>query len=407
MLFICIIAIVLGFVPNIIWDKKYGNTFISPDLLPLRRKYKSLATFGLMLFLVSFLYLFMELSGEEISAIWLIAPLMFMTTNRVLYEPYYTADIVDKVINISLYLRPFDLTLSNKNYWAKGKFGIDEYLEKLIGDELNKRVAKFYCIGDPDAAIPTTIGASCIYASDDNWKISVETLLERSKVVVLRVMNTEGCLWEMRQCTLKYMGKTIFLIDSDDNLKVFKDALAGYDFELPEISINENYCTALFLDDKQINWNVVCLSDKRSIKAMVSMFIDSHLKLNQELQDEKQIKNILTKPFKSMSISSVWSHRISVILQPLWYMVYNRWPLFWKAIFVLLLLIFIAIAYTYNINPFLAYFTYVVLWAWFGPRISVSFNSWGSDYLLDKGNVSLCKWVCVYCMLVVLLANFI
>lgn len=396
-----IAAAVMGLAPDLLWRKRYGGRFIYQELLPLRRRYRLVATFGLMLFMVSVL-LISESFGGDTTGMWFFAPLIFMSGNRVLYEPYYTSDVIDKLERFSLYLRPFDLSPSNKSYWAKGRLGIDEALENLIGKELNRKIAKFYCIGDPNAASPSTLGASCIYASDEEWKTTVEVLIKLSKVIVLRVMNTEGCLWEIHRCTRSHLNKTIFLIDNEDNYKILYDLLADYKIDMPDIPVDNRRCTALFLNDKQTQWNSICLNNKKDIKTMVTDYLDSHQELNDELVAEKTIENIIAKPFEPMSVSSVWSHRISIILQPFWYMNYNKWPILWVIMSVVSLVIFLVLGTLYDCLV-VAYFLCVLLWALLGPRISMSFNSWGSDYLQEHGNKILCKWVCVYSIMIAVL----
>ena len=203
-----IILIALGILlfsaPSIIWNIKYGSKYIEVSLLPLRRKYRIISVFGLVLFLVTTFTLMEMLQLIEDSITWCLISSIALSNNKRFFEPYFTTEVVDQLENFSLYLRPFTSDSKGSIGWLNGT------LEKTLCGEFNKYIAKCYCIGDPNSAIPTTLSASCIYASDIEWQNAVRSLSEKSKVILIRVMKTEGCIWELRNCTEKHLDKTIF-----------------------------------------------------------------------------------------------------------------------------------------------------------------------------------------------------
>lgn len=77
---------------------------------------------------------------------------------------------------------------------------------------------------------------------------------------------------------------------------------------------------------------------------------------------------------------------------------------------LLILTLSFIIYISYNENETIFILLYLLLslpWLWLAPQISMSFNSWGSKYIADKGNVILSKWALVYTILTFVLGiNF-
>ena len=414
-----VFGIVLGCVPSIIWNKRYGKKYIDGHLLPLRAKYRVCSAFGLIMFMAAFLSLVEMLEVmEDYFIVWSIAPAIFMSSNRLFFEPYHTTNIVDKIDELCLYLRPFDLSAKNKGYFAIGSIGIPESLEKLLCDELNKKVAKTYCIGDPNTAIPTTLSASGIYASDEEWKNSVMELSRRSELIVLRIMETEGCMWELHHCVKNYIEKTIFLLSEGSHLELLNQYISERKIDAPNVSILNKGCVAAYYNAILNIWEICLLKNVWDIKSLVKKYIKSHNETADRLKCKTKPSNIITAPFKKMNISSKWIHRLTFFFQPFWYIAYNKWPKWWIIIYVIyelvsLLTLSIAVYTTmdYDSDPelangclFVMYALSSLPWVWLAPRITESFNTWGSRYITAIGNITLGKWVVVWMILVWILS---
>lgn len=407
-----ICGLTLGLVPILIWNKKYGKTYIEEQLLPLRKKYRICSAFGLMLFMVAFLSL-MEVFGVVSTGMWFIAPVVFMSNNRLFFEPYYTSNVVDKIDELCLYLRPFDLSAKNKGYFSMGSMLIPESVEKLLCNELNKQVAKTYCIGDPNQAIPTTLSASGIYASDDSWKASVIELAAKSELIVLRVMETEGCKWELHHCVNNHIEKTIFLLSEGCHLELLNNYISEIKIEAPNVNLINKGCVAIFYNETLNIWEISLLKNVWDIKSLVKKYIKSHAETAIRLYRKASASNVIKTPFKKMNISSVWVHRLTFFLQPFWYIAYNRWPMWWIIIYIIYELIsLVAILIIGGVSVamyedtdivvnwvFIIYILLSLPWVWLAPRITNSFNSWGSKFLARNGNIALFKWMLVYMLL--------
>lgn len=403
-LFCLVLSLILWIVPNLLWARRFGGQYIKVSQLHLRRKYRFLSSLGLMIFFIAGLHMteLLNLGTDDIT--WLIIPALIMSNNHVLFEPYFTSDIVDDLKDFCIYLRPFDQK-TNRNFFARGGLLIPEPIERLIGESLNKRVAKFYCIGAPDAAIPTALSASHIYASDDEWKNVVEKLTSKSKIVILRIMKTDGCLWEMKHCINSCLDRTIFLSDSDEGLILLKDFLlnANYEIEIPDMMCGNSKCLAVFYSFSQNRWQVVDIRSRRDVNVMIDCFVESHLKLHAELSHKFDIREVFMQPFKvrGRNGSRLWIHYLMFLMQPIWYMSYNKWPRFWwyaMVCYVLVMIIlFMLMDYIFFMLVLGVSYAFFV---WLAPRITVVFNSWGSERLTKEGNNVLFKWMCIYVLLV-------
>lgn len=394
------VSLHLAILPPIIWGKRYGKKYISGELLPLRKKYRFITSIGFLLFTISSITL-IEILGliDSQFSLWVIFPAFIMSQNRMLFEPYHTADIVDKLDDFCLYLRPFDLSSKNQGYWVKGIGNIiREPLEKLLCGELNKRLSKTYCIGDPNSAIPTTLSTSSIYASDKEWKDAVGTMAKNSKIILLRVMDTDGCKWELKHCINQHLDKTIFLIAEEKHINLLNEYIKDTDIELPNVSIQNKNCIAIYINNESKKWNAVVLKNISDIRKL----IDNFLKAHSEIKQKPGIIGSLKLPFQKVKVTSIWAHWISLIFQPIWYVFFNNWPKVWQFCFYASFIILwggglFAYLITANFLWFIGGFsTSLLLWLCIAPRVSAQFNKWGSEYLLRSGNISLCKWALLF-----------
>ena len=399
-----IIGITLGIIPNVIWNKKYGKKYIDANKLPLRKKYRLCSSFGFLLFIASILTIAETEGLIKDSYITLIIFPMLMSQNKILFEPYHTSEVADKLENFCLYLRPFNLSHKDKGYYAHGNTLIPESLEKLFCNEINKRIAKTYCIGDPNTAIPTTLCSSGIYASDEEWKTTVDNMAKKCKLILMRIMDTDGCKWELKHCIDRHLEKTIFLISCDNHLDLLKEYI-GDNIAIPNISFQNNNCLALYLDKQQDKWIIAILKSIRDIKSAIKKFIKSHPQIRTEIEQNNKFFTILQAPFKEKGVKAKLSHYFSFFQQPFWYILYNNWPKWWILIFttyfiaITLCAISIIIYNKSYIIP-LALLSFLP-WVWLAPRISQAFNSWGSKYLCTEGNKTLCRWVITFILLVI------
>lgn len=110
-----------------------------------------------------------------------------------------------------VYLRSFadDELLENANV-VRGFIQLTTEEEQYA--RVLNRIGPFIAIGDPREGLPD-LGATRIYVGDGDWRQRVEALLDRARLVVLRLSATEGLLWELRTVIARNdPGKLLVLV---------------------------------------------------------------------------------------------------------------------------------------------------------------------------------------------------
>lgn len=395
-----IVGIIIVSAPSIIWRTRYGNKYIEADLLPKRQKFRTWSTWGLIIMVISIMNLG-EIFGLIDNIVWQLIPVFLFCNSKVIFEPYYTSEIVDKIDKLCLYLRPFAMSYKENGYSAKGYMGISEPVEKLMCGELNKRIAKTYCIGDPNEALPTTLSASGIYATDAEWKDSVSKLSDKSELILIRIMETDGCLWELQNCINRHLQKTIFIVGTQRHVELLNEFIAIRGLKPPKIDIQDKGGLAIYINNITMKWEIHNIKSKSNIKQFVKTYINSNI----EQQDKNGISKLIdsfTQPFNKMDIPSKGTHTLLMVLQPFCYAVYNRWPLAWIIIFTVYFIVSWIASLIVSLevdNQLLFLILFIALnvpWLWLGPRITHARDTWGSRYLTQQGNKALLKWVIAY-----------
>ena len=395
---LALIGLSLAISSNILWKKRYGNQCIMGDMIQKRHLYKNGSLFGFILFMSGSLY-FCESLGiiEGMGYLWLIAPCCLVINNRTMFSPYYTTEIVDHIDELCLYLRPFKMDTKNRNM-AHGFLWIPEPVEKMLCGKLEKGVAPVFCIGDPNSAVPTTLSASGIYATDREWKSAVGRLASKSRLIVLCIMDTEGCIWELQHCINKYLDKTLFLVNNVQNFKILNKFLSESNITTPNFVVDYRGIAAVYLSDDTTRWHVSLIRSSSDISKLVKSVIVNVVSVRGVLSEKKN-SNLLTKPFKEQKVGSIWAHIVAFMFEPAWYIGYNRWPKLWVGLLVFYF-IFALIAPLFIVEDEFLYLALIFLlltpWLWLSPRITSSCNKCGSKEVTRRANVFLMKWVIVF-----------
>lgn len=126
---------------------------------------------------------------------------------RRLTSDVYVFSDVKYLDNFCLYLRSFNT---------------DKYKQEKVICRTTRNLYPVYAIGDPDRILQPN-GAERFYITDDHWKEAVEDMMKRSKMIILRIGQTDGTLWELHKLIeLGYINKTIFVVYSREDYEWFK-----------------------------------------------------------------------------------------------------------------------------------------------------------------------------------------
>jgi hypothetical protein len=95
-----------------------------------------------------------------------------------------------------LYLRSFEEDAAGAEVTVKRFFAWTTEEEQFI--EALGTIGPCVAIGRPDEPLPE-LGAGRLYVGNDGWREKVRDLMSRARLVVLRIGETEGLWWELRE----------------------------------------------------------------------------------------------------------------------------------------------------------------------------------------------------------------
>ncbi len=397
------------------WRKDTKQVEVSERILAYRRKVRLIETFFILVFCSSLMYVVEYQIGMEISGVqsmFLVGALFGFS--RTFFEPYYGVGVISDIEGEVLYLRSFDADrksiLKNRNAFARGSILVPEKIEKVKSRAPRNKVGPVFSIGDPNCASPTTQEALSIYVEDGAWKQAVAELAKKSRLILLRVGDTDGCRWEMAHCfEEEYLSKTLFVVDSVEGLRM----LASHS----EVRLPEDICGAdlekssigLFVDNEG-NWRYRQLPSLTAVKSFIAEYLRCYPDMVNDGPSRKEIWCARAK--------SPWWERLSLLQNPVAYALYNGWRP-WASI-TMIAYMFIVIIAVCTLCLVAAedeeeYFVSVILlglplmfisaipWLWFAPKYTAALNRWGSPSLAANANRTLAVWLFVFCVITVLL----
>lgn len=395
--FFCIFLVIIGVLYHNVVSKKYKN---SQDILK-RKKYVNILAYGMALFITALLFrcfgifILQELvlndnmsyeqmaSGIITSGLlcgMIVTVFVFLSDNIIarIASTIYTTDEARELMTFCLYLRSFS---EDKNYQ-----------ERLICKVTN-RLYPVYAIGDPNRVLQPN-GAGRVYATDDEWKDIVKELSFKSKLILLRIGQTDGTLWEITNIIKSQLiHKTIFLAYNSADLAFFVEKMK-LDTELTanyaeEISGNP---IAFFWDADNHFWYRI-IKKKRDIENLINEYLSTNPSLDKEYEMELELRHHnLTYMFDKQRIPSSVRRSLNwTFVSPLVGM--RHWSyLAWGVFLYLPVVIGAVVSSTIPI-----YLSYLFLFL-FGNRIEWAAGSWSCDTIFLKTQRREAKllWLCFF-----------
>jgi hypothetical protein len=104
-----------------------------------------------------------------------------------------------------VYLRPFgaDRAVISRRLSSRVRISLRESYESRYEERLARalhEVGPFVAVGDPTERLPQP-GAARMYATDEEWRETVDELTSRAGVVILHAGEGDGLAWEVRHVT--------------------------------------------------------------------------------------------------------------------------------------------------------------------------------------------------------------
>lgn len=306
----------------------------------------------------------------------------------IFFEPFLKSDSVNKLDNYAIYLRRFESDVENikknRNNYIKNGIGMPEPLEQALGEMITDMYVKTISIGYPKYPVKTLISSLCIYIPDINWKDSVRQLIDNSKLIILKVANTESCIWEMEYCfSNHFFNKTLFIVDSNQSLSL----LARYiDFK-KNYTINNGQILIVGMVGEYMFEDFI--SKEKDLERLLKVY----LLHNEDCLWKNYCHTIRYHLFKKEKIPArLWQY-ISFILAPALYIAYNNWSFGWGiSLLVYYILLFISSFYFYGNLNYYIFMLGSIPWLFIIPKISYWSKNWGGDYMFEKCQKSLAFW---------------
>lgn len=113
------------------------------------------------------------------------------------------SDVLDKGYIYALYLRAF---VADKK---RGNFKEEELVKMLWASNIVT-----FTVGLPEE-VDASPGAARIYISHDTWQQDVKNLMEQAYILLIRICDTEPCLWELEKALS--LPNELYLIVDDTN----------------------------------------------------------------------------------------------------------------------------------------------------------------------------------------------
>lgn len=403
------IGLLLIIIPMYIWNNRNMGAYIGYEDILKRKRYKNITTLGLILFLaacVNYATSYLEIS--DLATFYIVGATL--ASNKFLFNPYFSTNIVDSIEKqkFCLFLRPFN---SDGKHNMSSWFGLNtESTEDNICKELNKQVAQTYVIGNPASFIPSIKSTFNIYATNNEWKTVINKLSNDARIILLKIGNTPGCKWEIKNCVKKNLYyKIIAIIDDSASLSIAKE-LMGVSTRI----VNIHSPHVIFYDIRSQKWKLRNINNKKDIASMLSEYIQSNKDLITEIWDYKEqgkLKNII---FNNSEIPK-WEIYITGFLNPFAMVMFNYWPKFWKIIGLLYFFIAMTVPIIFSTEVFsdikLGLFYGIPMSAFalvpfffIAPRISRYCYCWGSDKVFKTVNRELCTWLLIFMIIEILIS---
>lgn len=256
-------------------------------------------------------------------------------------------------------------------------FNSDNNKEEKLICRVAKRLYPVYAIGDPNKMLQPN-GADRIYVTDDVWKEAVRDMSTRSKLILLRIGQTEGTEWELFNILeSNLLDRVIFIAYSEQDYYYLISKLSSV--------VTLNKMTLNFNDEKPIaffieNDNIIPYTIKKSndVEILLNDYLSKHKNLDKEYEYDLELRNHelrylfdntrIPKPVKQ---SLNWG-----IVSPIVNM--RHWPVIvWIVFFVLVIISAI-------IKMYLPIYLYFLLLFLIGNRIEWATGNWSSSFLFLK-----------------------
>lgn len=282
--------------------------------------------------------------------------------NRIASEIYVYDDIKD-LDNFCLYLRSFNT---------------DKNMEEKLICKMTRNLYPVYAIGDPNKVLQPN-GAERIYVTDEIWQDAVKDLSQRCSLILLRIGQTDGTMWEINHIIdYNLIKKVIFIAYHHDDYDYFATKVKEtIGIEIPSMDFTTKNPNAFyFIED---NDTMIIKHYRIGRDKDVELMLNEYLKTSPELDNKYSLnldlrKHNLKYMFDSSRIPEVVRKSLNWgIISPIINM--RHWPITVWGIFVLSLVL------SGITRSYVPAYTFAFVMLLLGNRIEWAAGGWSSASL--------------------------
>lgn len=177
-----------------------------------------------------------------------------------------------------LYLRSFNIDKNNE--------------EKLICN-MTRNLYPVYAIGDPNKMLQPN-GAERIYVTDERWQEAVKELSGKSKLILIRIGQTDGTMWEIANVINSDMiKKVIFIAYNQDDYRFFSDSMSEkVHVMLPPAEFPDKGPVAIYFveENECLTVKHFKITTEKDVKDMLNEYLKTAPELDNEYAQELEMR---------------------------------------------------------------------------------------------------------------------
>ena len=198
--------------------------------------------------------------------------------NRIASE-IYTYDDIRDLDKFCLYLRSFN---------------IDKNKEEKLICKMTRNLYPVYAIGDPNRVLQPN-GAERIYVTDEIWQDVVKDLSNRSKLILLRIGQTDGTLWEITNIiNSRLIKKVIFLAYNDNDYHYFTNRVnEKMGIRMPIMDFSMKHPIAFYFTDSNTGLTIqhYQIKSRKDVESMLNQYLKVSPELDKEYSQDLDLRN--------------------------------------------------------------------------------------------------------------------
>lgn len=198
--------------------------------------------------------------------------------NRIASE-IYTYDDIRDLDKFCLYLRSFN---------------IDKNKEEKLICKMTRNLYPVYAIGDPNRVLQPN-GAERIYVTDEIWQDVVKDLSNRSKLILLRIGQTDGTLWEITNIiNSRLIKKVIFLAYNNNDYHYFTNRInEKMGIRMPIMDFSMKHPIAFYFTESNAGLTIQHYQIKsgKDVESMLNQYLKVSPELDKEYSQDLDLRN--------------------------------------------------------------------------------------------------------------------